>query len=167
MIKPNILEEKFSVFSEFIKNKDGKPFVAFSKSPYINEEENYKYDVYSNARRVLEVDKWKKEDVGSGAIFEAVNAAVHTKFNVGGKTVDHNLLDWRIKDKFSQYSNDRQIEQLLFDFYKYKRQDSECFEMFHKEGLPYQLIAFLYFIKNSTKYLPISQKAFDDIFTQK
>ncbi|MDD3945647.1 MAG: DUF3578 domain-containing protein, partial [Bacteroidales bacterium] len=164
MIKPNILEEKYWIFSEFIKSKDGNPFVAFSKSPYINEEENYKYDVYSNASQALGVDKWKKEDIGSGAIFEAVNAAVHTKINVAGKAVDHNLIDWRVKDQFRQYSVDRQTEQLLFDFYKNERQDSECFEMFHKQGLPYQLIAFLYFIKDNNRYLPISQKAFDNIF---
>ena len=164
MINPNIIAEKFSLFSEFIENKDGKPFVAFSKSSYINEEENYKYDVYSDASRILGVDKWVRKDIGTGTIFQAVDAAVHIKINIKGKTLDHNLIDWRIKDKFSQYSNDRQIERLLFDFYKNKRQDSECFEMFHKVGLPYQLIAFLYFIKDSTKYLPISQKAFDDIF---
>ena len=166
MIKPNILEEKFTIFSEFITSKDGKPFVGFSESPYIIDEENYKYDVYGNARRVLGVDKWTQEDVGTEVIFQAVNAAVHTKINIGGKAVDHNLVGWRVKDKFSQYSNDRQIELLLFDFYKNERLDSECFEMFHKEGLPYQLIAFLFFIKDNTKYLPISQKVFDDIFSK-
>ncbi len=164
MIKPNILEEKYWVFSEFIKSKDGKPFVAFSKSPYINEEENYKYDAYSNARRVLEVDKWVRKDIGTGTIFQAVDAAVHIKINIKGKTVDHNLLDWRVKDKFSQYSATKQIEQILFEFYKNERHDSECFILFHKQGLPYQLIAFLYFIKDNNRYLPISQKAFDDVF---
>ena len=166
LIQDNILEEKFSDFSEFIKDKDGKPFVAFKESPYINEEENYKYDVFNNAQQVLGVDSWKKEDVGSGVIFEAVKAAVHTKINIGGKPTDHNLIDWRKKDKFSQYSSSIRVEQLLFDFYKNERQDSECFEMFLKEGLPYQLIAYLFFIKDSTKYLPISQKAFDDIFNR-
>ncbi len=166
MIKPNILEEKFAIFSDFIKVKDGKPFVAFKESRYIIGEENYKYDVYGNARRVLEVDKWTQEDVGSGTIFQAVNAAVHAKINIWGKAVDHNLIDWRVKDKFSQYTNDRQIEQLLFDFYTNERQDSESFLMFQREGLPYQLISFLFFIKDKTIYLPISQKIFDEVFSK-
>ena len=166
MIKPNILEEKFAIFSDFIKVKDGKPFVAFKESRYIIGEENYKYDVYGNARRVLEVDKWTKEDVGRGTIFDAVNAAVHSKINIWGKAVDHNLIDWRVKDKFSQYTNDRQIEQLLFDFYTNERQDSESFLMFQREGLPYQLISFLFFIKDKTIYLPISQKIFDEVFSK-
>ncbi|MDD4159958.1 MAG: DUF3578 domain-containing protein, partial [Synergistaceae bacterium] len=166
MIQENLLEEYFTVFSDFIRDKDGKPFVAFKKSPYIIDEENYKYDVYSNARRILGVDKWTQEDVGSGAIFKAVNAAVHSKISIRGKAVDHNLIDWRVKGKFSQYSTDRQIEQLLFEFYKNERQDGESFQMFQREGLPYQLIAFLFFIKDNTKYLPISQKVFDDIFNK-
>ncbi|MFA5302158.1 MAG: DUF3578 domain-containing protein, partial [Bacteroidales bacterium] len=166
MINENILEEKFFVFSDFIKSQDGKPFLAFKESPYINKEENYKYDVYNNAQQVLGIDSWKKEDVGSGAIFKAVNAAIHLKIYIGEKATDHNLIDWRQKVKFSQYSTSKQVEQFLYDFYKNKRQENECFEMFHKEGLPYQLIAFLFFIKDSSKYLPISQKVFDDIFSQ-
>lgn len=165
MIKESILEEKFSAFSEYIRIKDSNPFVSFRQSPFITERENYKYDVYSNARQALGVDNWEKEDIGTGEIFQSVKDAINVKITLGGKSEVQNLINWRVKDNFNQYNKNKEIEELLFDFYKNARKDGECFNKFLHEGFSYQLTAFLFFIKDNNKYLPISQERFDKAFS--
>ena len=78
--------------------------------------------------------------------------------------VDNNLVDWRKKDDFNNLPKKKSLESLLFEFYKSKRNDSDCFQAFIAEGLSYQFIAYLYFIKDNQRFLPISQSRFDKIF---
>ena len=53
---------------------------------------------------------------------------------------------------------------MLFDFFKTKITDENAFNKFYEIGFSYQLIAYLFFIKNHQKYMPISQEQFDKIF---
>jgi predicted HNH restriction endonuclease len=58
----------------------------------------------------------------------------------------------------------KHLERNLFDFYKKKIPDKQAFENFADNKLSYQVIAYLFFIKDCKRYLPISQRKFDKIF---
>lgn len=163
-IEKNILERNFSLFSDFIKNQDGLPFTRFADSKFIDNRENYKYSVYREARENLGNKWWKQEDIGTGKIQQAVSSAIQTRVNHNFQMVDNNLVDWRKKDDFKKLPKSKFLEKLLFEFYKSKRKDSECFNAFIEEGLSYQFIAYLCFIKDYKRFMPISQSRFDSVF---
>lgn len=163
-INNEILEKRFNEFSEFVSEKDGKSFLSFKSSAFIDDNENYKYSVYNEARENLGNKFWKPDDIGTGRIKKSVDSAIKTRVNHNYRMTDNNLVDWRKKDDFSKRANSSSIEQLFFDFYKSKIKDQFAFEELIKEGLSYQFIAYLFFIKDSNKYLPISQEQFDKIF---
>jgi hypothetical protein len=94
-----------------------------------------------------------------------VKDSIQTNVIYNYKIRQNNLIDWRKKDDFSKLRATQANERLLFDFFKSKIQDDKAFEQFSELGFSYQLIAYLFFIKNSQKYLPISQKKFDLIFS--
>lgn len=164
ILTTEILEQRFNEFAKFVSKEDAKPFIDFKTSSFIDREENYKYSVYDEARENLKQKWWKPDDIGSGRIKQAVSAAIKTKVNHKYQTVDNNLVDWRKKDDFAKISNNKNLEQTLFDFYKSKISDRQAFEILTAENLSYQLIAYLFFIKDRNKFMPVSQAKFDEIF---
>jgi len=163
-VNAELLQRAFDLFCRFIKIKDHQPFTTFNNSTYIDNQENYKYSVYEDARYNLGSNLWKTKDIGTGLIQEAVTSAIKTTVDHGYKTVTNNLIDWRKKDNFSKQSKDKLLEQNLYNFYKNKTTPSQAFDIFLSNKLNYQLIAYLFFIKNKDQYLPISQEKFDAIF---
>jgi len=166
IVSTEILENLFMDFSEFVASVDKKPFTTFKISQLVNKTENYKYSVYDEARVNLGNKLWKLEDIGTGKIQEAVSSAIKTRVHHSFEIVNNNLVDWRKKDDFSKRAKSKSLETILFNFYKSKTKDSEAFEQLVDEKLSYQFIAYLFFIKDSQKFLPISQKRFDKIFEQ-
>jgi hypothetical protein len=165
-VSRDIFENKFNQFARFIKDVDGKPFSSFGTSDLIVHTENYKYSVYDEARKELAINNWKESDIGSGKIYRAVNSAVHSKVKFNGRMWDHNLVDWRKKDEFSKIANYGNLETDFFNFYRSKISDEQAFKNFITQKLKYQLIAYLFFIKDCKRYLPISQIKFDGIFEE-
>jgi len=157
-VNQEILEAAFADFSDFIKSTSGEEFETFANSKYLNAEENYKYAIYTEAKERLANKYWKPEDIGTGRIKQKVSSAIKAKVN--------NLVNWRQQDNFVKRPNSKELETILFNFYKSKIKDSEAFDQLMEEGLTYQFIAYLFFIKDSQKFLPISQERFDKIFQQ-
>lgn len=166
IVNEDILEVEFTSFVNFILKNPGDKFESFDTSKYLIDEENYKYKVYDEARNNLANKYWKPEDIGTGKIQQRVSSSIESKVTYNGKIVNNNLVNWRLQDMFSKKGNSEKLERTLFNFYKSKIKDSEAFEQFKNEGLPYQFIAYLFFIKDRQKFLPISQKRFDTIFIQ-
>lgn len=165
-VTTEILETRFTEFVQFIKTSSGENFQIFATSKYLDNQENYKYKVYEEARESLGNKWWKPEDIGTGKIQQSVSSAIKTRVNHNFKMVDNNLVDWRKKDAFSKRPKSKTLETTLFNFYKSKIKDNDAFEQFMNEGLTYQFIAYLFFIKDSQRFLPISQERFDRIFEQ-
>lgn len=161
-----ILKRLFNDFANFVSTADKKPFTEFKTSTFIDTTENYKYSVYDEARENLGNKWWKPEDIGTGKIQQAVSSAIKTRVNHSYQMVDNNLVDWRKKDDFSKRAKSKTLETILFNFYKSKIKDNEAFDQLVDEGLSYQFIAYLFFIKDSNRFLPISQERFDKIFEQ-
>lgn len=164
IIDTEVLEELFAVFIAFISSKDNEQFTTFQKSKYIDIQENYKYSVYKEAKENLGNRLWKPENIGTGIIQASVTSAIQTKVNHKYCRVDNNLINWRDKDNFSKLPTNKILEEYLFKFYKSKIKDSEAFEYFVSEKFSYPFIAYLFFIKEINRFLPIAPSRFDEIF---
>lgn len=159
VVPTQILEALFASFTHFIESVASEQFQTFAASDYLNGQEGYKRTIYNEAKRRLGVSDWQTEDIGTGRIQARVGSALLN----GG---ENNLINWRKIDEFRNLAVNPELEQLFFDFYKNRVPDSVVFERLSHE-LSYQLIAYLFFIKNDTQYLPISQRIFDEIIAER
>lgn len=139
-----------------IGNEISNEKVSIFKNHSLVKHENYKYDIKDEAKNQLLTNTWKEADLGTGRILARVKSAINININ--------NLIDWRKKDDFKKLNANKENEKLLFDFFKTKITDENAFNKFYEIGFSYQLIAYLFFIKNHQKYMPISQEQFDKIF---
>jgi predicted restriction endonuclease len=167
-IDPYIFEKQFEAFQQFVKEQSNVPFVSFASHPYIDEQEGYKYEICRTARENLAFQAWKESDIGSGDIINATIEAIEFKNN--------NLVQWQ-----SRYGDERRPHHLLHEAQKSTeriKEIEEClFELYHSNnvadtfnrlvdifGQKYALIAYLLFIKDSSKYLPIAPLYLDRAF---
>lgn len=146
-----------SAFMEFNKiGRSNEKISNFKNHPLLIKHENYKYEIKEEAKNQLLTNTWKESDLGTGRILTCIKNSINLKSN--------NLIDWRKKDDFKKLEANKENEKLLFDFFKTKIDDENAFNQFHLIGFSYQLIAYLFFIKNPQKYMPISQGQFDKVF---
>lgn len=156
-ISQNIFEIVLSGFNKLWTEKVDESKIEFKSHPIVVKHENYKYEIIEDAKSQLLLKTWRETDIGSGTILKNVKNAINVKSN--------NLIDWRKKDDFKKLKANRENEKFLYDFFKSKIQDEIAFDNFVEIGFSYQLIAYLFFIKNHQKYMPISQEKFDEIFS--
>jgi len=153
------------VFLLFV-NKYG--FKSF-KTGYAREQEYYKRDVFREARTKLNLQNWKKSDIGTGIIIGCVIDAIEIKLN--------NLFEWDSRHgDATRYHNSlfearenptlcKEYEQLFYELFNDLKTDEDSFNHLIKiAGQKYGYIAYLFFIKDSSKYLPIAPKNFDRAF---
>lgn len=97
-VKFENLDRLFVDFVEFIRQQmKGENFVSFQSSSYIDEQENYKYQVSKEAKESLDQKHWKEDDIGTGKIQQKVNSAIQTRLHYNYQWHDNNLVDWRKK----------------------------------------------------------------------
>lgn len=163
-----LFEEHFEAFRSFVQNKSGISFTSFSQNPYVDRQESYKYDIYRKARDKIVFESWKESDIGSGDILDSVIESIEIQGN--------NLVQWdsrhgdevrphhQLHQAKKQSAQTKKIERLFFDFYR-GSDDEKSFKAFIDTfGKKYSLIAYLFFIKDKSRYLPISPKYFDNTF---
>ena len=162
------LEKLFEEFVDFIATKDNVQFSTFNNSKYFDTKEKYKEAIYRETRDTITNGRWKQEDVGTGKIHQTIISAIKDKVIHKYTQYDNNLINnWRLKDNFEKFKSSKKFEQLLFDFYKNKGvQNDFVFDQLLKYGHTYNLIAYLFFIKDDNQFLPISQQRFDKIFEE-
>lgn len=166
IISADALEFIYQEFTQFLKVAFDENFESFKKSEYVDYQENYKYSINQEAKRNLRSSDWKLEDIGTGKIQKAVESAMLLKVTHNYRNVDNNLINWRKINKFSNSGVDKNLEQLFFDLYKNKVTSQAAFEGL-MEYFDYQTIAYLFFIKDYSQFLPISQEVFDEIISGK
>jgi hypothetical protein len=152
-----IFEMVHSGFNKLLTENINESKIDLKKHPVIEKNENYKYEIIEDAKNQLLLKTWKENDIGTGTILRNIKNAINVKSN--------NLIDWRKKDDFKKLKSNKENEKFLFDFFKSKIKDEIAFNNFIEIGFSYQLIAYLFFIKNHQKYMPISQEKFDEIFS--
>lgn len=167
-IDPYLFELQFKAFKSFVEAQYAVPFCSFASHPYTEEQEGYKDKVHSAARNALVFQAWKKSDIGKGEIISATLQAIEIP--------QSNLVPWQAKfgkearpqqplySALADKAKTKLVETVLFDLY-HGTDDGKCFtELIDIFGKTYPLLAYLFFLKDKARYLPIAPTSFDRAF---
>ena len=122
-----------------------------------NSQEDYKRDIAVKAITALDKDSWTEQEIGTGTIGEHAIKAVQRNFNLIGRFQVSGFSD-KVKE------NPEVSERALFDLF-HERKDEECFaRLCDIFGKKYDLLSYLYFILDPSRYLPLRSSLFDGIF---
>ncbi len=175
-ISSRVFQHQFNRFKEAVRtNSTVGGFKSFDEG-LAAEWEEYKQDVRNEAIRRLQWDSWTPSDVGTGVILDRVVQAIEIK-----KTAVHprnNLVEWEAKSRSknsvthlplvaaqSKKQAPQEIEQCLLDLFQSRVPDAEAFERFTTlVNRRYELVAYLFFLKDWTRYMPIRTTTFDEAF---
>ncbi len=171
-INPQSVRNAFDRFKYLVKKRSGYPFISFDKGPAADWE-NYKPRVRKYALSVLAHDTWNEDVIGSGSILSNTIKAIEIQ---SGDLVN-NLVDWqnrfghakRIHYLFLEAQQKpflrHEIETLLFGLYRGNENEGEIFETFSNlTKKKYRLQAYLFFLKDMDRFMPIHPTGFDRAF---
>lgn len=159
------LVEQLSRFTSFVQHMDGhSEFISFRDSAgFLGREEDYKSRIAEEARKELKYSDWKESWIGTGKIADCARRAMNKSGNLVNKNQQIDFKN-RLDPKHPKYCP--KAEHVLYDIYRNLLcEESAAFanaiEVF---GAKYDTIAFLFFIKKDTRFLPISTGHFDKGF---
>lgn len=159
------LVEQLSRFSSFIQQTDGRHgFISFRDSTsFLGREEDYKSRIAEEARKELKFDSWKESWIGTGKIAECARNAISKSGNLVNK---NQQIDFKNRLNPNSVKYRPESEKTLYDIYRNPLCDeatafSNAVKVF---GAKYDTIAFLFFIKDDSRFLPISTGHFDKGF---
>lgn len=165
-VSQSLFDFYFEEFKGFVEEKSNEKFESFASNAYTYEHEGYKDKVYHVAREALACQTWQKKDIGTGRIIDAVIASLGAKEN--------NLVNWRSRDDILKHWKDskqhpeqcKKAETVLFNLYLNNDDENTFSQLVELVGRRYGFIAYLFFIKNPSRYLPISVRRFDKTFVK-
>ena len=156
------LVEQLSRFTSFVHYMDGQSgYISFRDSTsFLGREEDYKTYIAEEARRELKFADWTESWVGSGKIATSAMKAMAKAGNLVNKNQQIDFKN-RLNPEHPNFRKD--AERVLFDIYRNPLcSDSLAFEnAVATFGAKYDTIAFLFFVKDDTRFLPISTGHFD------
>ena len=160
---PAKLVEQLAKFTSFINYKDKRQagLISFRDSnAFLGREEDYKSRIAEEARKELNFAKWKESWIGTGRIAACASKAMSKADNLVNKNQQIDFKN-RLSPEHPKYRKD--AECVLYNIYRntsYK--DSDAFaDATAAFGRKYDTIAFLFFIKDDSRFLPISPGHFD------
>ncbi len=163
---------KLKEFTAFITSKSKiSKFDSFLKNLFINNNENYKKEIWDIANEKLKALK-AYTTFGSGELLSKLIECIEIPGN--------NLLQWdarngpesRVHAKLFEIIETKkdlkELEVLLWKFYFSEEISEQLFfnrftEIVNKK---YSLVAYLFFIKDKSKYLPLATNTFDNFFSE-
>jgi hypothetical protein len=167
-IDPYLFQRQFEAFKTFVAEQSGIAFVSFASNPYTEKQEGYKYEIHHAGRNALAFQAWKQSDIGSGDIVDAVIGAIEIP--------NSNLVPWQgrfgkearphqpLFEAKNQQGHLRRIEECLFKLYREQQDEKSFAELVAIFGKTYPLLAYLFFLKDRSKYLPIAPTFLDLAF---
>lgn len=166
MIDTTKLVEQFSRFTSFVQHMNGQAgTISFrDSSGFLGREEDYKSRIAEEARKELKFSAWKESQIGSGDIRECAKRAM----NRAGNLVNMNQqVDFKNRLNPNHPKYRPEAEKVLYDLYRNPSiDDATAFTNVIKTfGAKYDTVAFLFFIKDDTRFLPISPGHFDKSFS--
>ena len=126
---------------------------------------------------LLAADQWTEDQIGSGKILEKVISAIEIQATHGDRT--NNMVFWQNRFGHAQRDHralldaerdpqDKQrFERLFFDLYRSDRDEAAIFEGLRdlSDG-KYPLLAYLFFLKDIDRFMPIQPTGFDRVFNE-
>lgn len=164
-VDPYLFDLQFVAFRAFVEAKPPHDRLErFASHPYIDDQEGYKYNVHATARASLGFEQWKKSEIGDGRIIRAAIKAIGTP--------DNNLVRWQEKDRTNSIllesldnpSRRQKLERCLFRLYRESGEAESFSELVDIFGKRYAPIAYFFFLKDASRYVPIAPSYFDTAF---
>ncbi len=164
----------FARFQSLVTARSGHRFETFEDGLAATWE-SYKPRLRDHALALLRADTWDEASIGAGTILQHVIDAIEIQKDSRTNLIN-NLLFWqnryghanrehRILLEALQTPRQRQeMERLLFGLYRGGADDAETFDRLAELGGKYTLIAYLFFLKDMDRYMPIQPTGFDRAF---
>jgi hypothetical protein len=168
---------EYNRFTELVAaNQKGLPFTSFAEGVVAAHEE-YKLRLRQHALEILSPANWTESMIGSGAILDRTIAAVEIQEE--RTTLTNNLVFWQ--NRFGHASRDHralleardsarsrrelELELELYRLYQSGDDESTTFERLSElTRAKYPLLAYLFFLRDSDRFLPIQPTGFDEAF---
>jgi hypothetical protein len=166
---------QFARFQHLIQIYDkGNPFVSFQEG-IAGAWENYKPRLREHALGVLAPNSWVESAIGSGTILQRTIKAI--EIQDGRLNLTNNLVFWQ--NRFGHANRDHRVlleaasnsklrqdlETLLFGLYRKTANEISVFNRLSElTGSKYPLLAYLYFLKDMDRFMPIQPTTFDRAF---
>lgn len=167
-LDPFLFNKLFKAFSSHVKSQSNIDNLSFVSNPYLEEREFYKYEVYNQGRKKLNFKSWEKSDIGNGKIGRAVISAIEFEEN--------NLVNWHPRygeSALAHYdlkkaidSNEKlsKYESVFYELYLSNNDEKVFSDLINLFGKRYPLIAYLFFLKDRNRFMPIAPSYFDKGF---
>ena len=175
LLAPDRFRSQFARFQNLIAANDkGNAFTNFQEG-VAGVWENYKPRLREHALRILAIDEWSESTVGSGAILQHTIDAIEIQDN--RTNLLNNLVFWQ--NRFGHANREhrllleaiasprlrRDLEQSLFDLYRGTSDEGATFDRLSElTGAKYPLLAYLYFLKDMDRFMPIQPTTYDRAF---
>lgn len=174
LLPANNFDAAFIRFQELVTAKSGKPFSSFDEG-MAAVWESYKPRLREYALDILSAESWSLADIGTGRILDRTIEAI--EIQDAGKNLINNLVFWQ--NRYGHANRDHRVlieaqsnpavrnavEQALFDHFRTDRPDDESFEQIAElTGRKYPLAAYLFFLRDSARFMPIQPTGFDRAF---
>lgn len=170
-------KSKFDLFQKLVAIVgNGHPFTNFQEG-YVGAQENYKPRLREHARSLLSLNTWHADEIGKGDILARTIQAIEIQDSQLNLT--NNLVLWqnryghanRYHHIFLDAGYDpkltKLLEQLLFDLYIGNGDEGYIFDRLNMETKgKYALLAYLFFLKDITRFMPIQPTSFDRAFRE-
>jgi hypothetical protein len=168
-------QQQFIRFEVRILHNSDTAFVSFHEGLPATWE-SYKVPLRTIARDRLGFGQWCSTDVGTGRILERVIEAI--EISDRPDVPRNNLVAWQARYGPQSQSHRallavrgdrsarRRLEQWCVDFFQGRSPDADAFEAFvGMAGQRYDLVAYLFFLKDSDRFMPIAPTTFDSAFS--
>lgn len=167
----------FMRFQKLVAIYSGHEFTNFNEG-LAGVWEAYKPKLRDLALSRLDSVNWQRNTIGEGRILERTIAAIEIQDNrPGGLT--NNLVFWQnryghtsrehraLLDAQQDQGSRRAIENALFDLYRTNIDEAGLFDKLSElTGRKYTLSAYLYFLKDMARFMPIQPTGFDAVFPE-
>ncbi len=177
-LSPGLLEgidfaSAFARFQSLITGYD-QPFIGFDEG-LVAAWESYKPRVRDVALSRLASVSWTEDQIGSGSIVAKVIDAIEIQATHGDVT--NNMVFWQ--NRYGHANREHRalieaaatgtglqtLERLLFQLYRTDRDEGAIFEELSEAvGAKYPLMAYLFFLKDMDRFMPIQPTGFDRVF---
>ncbi|MGX9179121.1 hypothetical protein [Mesorhizobium sp. BHbdii] len=173
-VDPHAFRDAFARFQRLMTAKSGHPFMNFQEG-LAAVWESYKPRLRDYALGLLRDGEWSEADIGSGAILTRIIEAIEIQDSRSNLT--NNLVFWQ--NRYGHSNRDhrallegasnpklrREIEGLLFGLFRGRTDEGATFDRLSElTGGKYPLLAYIYFLKDMDRFMPIQPTGFDRAF---
>ncbi|APX67980.1 MULTISPECIES: hypothetical protein [unclassified Brucella] len=174
VIDPRAFGEAFARFQALVETRSGHAFTGFNEG-LAAVWESYKPRLRDHALGLLRTSDWSKADIGSGTILSSIIRSIEIQDSRSNLT--NNLVLWQ--NRYGHANRDhralleaesnpklrREIESLLFGLFRGDANEESTFDQLSElTGGKYPLLAYLYFLKDMDRFMPIQPTGFDRAF---